>query len=29
MRIPGKIFVCKDKPLCKDNLKRIYGDYYK
>ena len=29
MRIPGKIFVCKDKNLCKNNLKRIYGDYYK
>lgn len=29
MRIPGKVFVCKDKALCKNNLKRIYGDYYK
>lgn len=29
MRIPGKIFVCKEKVLCKNNLKRIYGDYYK
>jgi len=29
MRVPGKVFVCKDKVLCKNNLKRIYGDYYK
>lgn len=29
MRVAGKIFVCKDKNLCKANLKRIYGDYYK
>ena len=29
MRISGKIFVCKDKNICKNNLKRIYGDYYK
>lgn len=29
MRIPGKIFTCKDKVLCKNNLKRIYGEYYK
>lgn len=29
MRVPGKIFICKDKVLCKNNLKRIYGDYYK
>lgn len=29
MRIPGKIFACKDKALCKNNLRRIYGDYYK
>lgn len=28
MRIPGKIFVCKDKVLCQNNLKRIYGEYY-
>ena len=29
MRVPGKIFVCKEKNLCKGNLKRIYGVYYK
>lgn len=29
MRIPGKIFICKDKVLCKGNLKRIYWEYYK
>jgi len=29
MRIPGKIFVCKDTVLCNGNLKRIYGEYYK
>jgi hypothetical protein len=29
MRIPGKIFTCKDKILCKSNLRRIYGEYYK
>lgn len=29
MRVPGKIFTCKDKILCKTNLRRIYGDYYK
>ncbi|OIP54672.1 hypothetical protein AUK10_00460 [Candidatus Gracilibacteria bacterium CG2_30_37_12] len=29
MRIPGKIFTCKDKILCKANLRRVYGEYYK
>jgi hypothetical protein len=29
MRIPGKIFICKDLTICKSNLKRIYGEYYK
>ena len=29
MRVSGKIFICKDKNLCKNNLKRIYGEYYK
>jgi hypothetical protein len=29
MRVPGKIFICKDKVLCKNNLKRIYAEYYK
>lgn len=29
MRVPGKIFICKNKILCKSNLRRIYGEYYK
>ncbi len=28
-RIPGKIFICKDKVVCKKNLFLMYGDYYK
>lgn len=25
-RIPGKIFICKDSPLCNQNIKTIYPD---
>ena len=28
-RVPGKIFICKDKTECKKNLFMIYGDFYK
>lgn len=29
MRVPGKVFTCQDKELCKKNLSRIYGINYK
>ncbi|MDD2487068.1 MAG: hypothetical protein PHS92_01765 [Candidatus Gracilibacteria bacterium] len=29
IRITGKVFSCKDKNLCRKNLIRVYGDYYK
>ncbi len=29
LRIPGKVFVCRDEGVCKKNLLRIYGDRYK
>lgn len=28
-RVPGKIFICKDKIECKKNLFLVYGDFYK
>lgn len=28
-RVPGKIFICRDKVACKKNLFSIYGDIYK
>jgi hypothetical protein len=29
LRIPGKVFLCRDEAPCVKNLARIYGDYYR
>ena len=28
VRIPGKVFICREEAICIRNLSRIYGSYY-